>query len=443
MQEWSGHALLGLRAAEALPEWEMSLLQPDMRPDSLARPFFPKIHSVVEKLAAMCLILDWVYIPEFRRYCLQPGGRWVPHTLAAADGSAAITAQKPVSCTANLALLQDMLQALVVALQARDWEEALRRAGVLGHFVQEPFTPGHSTNNELFAQIFPDPVSGRHLRMHHFFDSASGDFQADAPRLLGTSVKECALNLLEAMRRGGRDSRKYIPAVVTAAYAGADPRRLQEILAPASQQAASLTASAWHSAFCLAFQRFEAADCAWLAERGLGELLPIFIHPSLYQEVIPGYLVENGYLQPLWAWEKDGLGRQREVHISAGFAMYGHAGIKYFLGSGVYHEFRCRVGLPSRARSGQDEHTRVLFAIETDAQENTVYSEDIEYGAQRQLEIELLPDQPLQEITVPLQNASTMLLTARCFPYTSAEGDSLFSIPSVIIAEPVLCKNAG
>lgn len=67
--EWTGHALLGLRTAEGLPEWEINLLKiTDMSDESIRRAFMPEIRNIREKLGAYCLILDWVYQEEFAHY---------------------------------------------------------------------------------------------------------------------------------------------------------------------------------------------------------------------------------------------------------------------------------------------------------------------------------------------------------------------------------------
>ena len=101
MLEWQGHALLGLRAAQGLPSWEIGMLRPDMSPEETGKPFMPEIRSVTDKLGAYCLILDWIYQPEYARYCRQENGRWIPHGPAADD----FTAQGAISMTANHILI--------------------------------------------------------------------------------------------------------------------------------------------------------------------------------------------------------------------------------------------------------------------------------------------------------------------------------------------------
>ena len=67
--DWQGHSLLGLRAAQGLPAWEIEMLKPNMHPEEIGQSIMPKITNTVEKLGAYCLMLDWVYQPAYEKYC--------------------------------------------------------------------------------------------------------------------------------------------------------------------------------------------------------------------------------------------------------------------------------------------------------------------------------------------------------------------------------------
>ena len=77
--DWEGHAILGLRAAQGLPQWEIDTLQPDMSPEEIGKVYMPPITNVREKLGSYCLILDWIYQSEYASYARRPDGSWIPH----------------------------------------------------------------------------------------------------------------------------------------------------------------------------------------------------------------------------------------------------------------------------------------------------------------------------------------------------------------------------
>ena len=317
--EWQGHALLGLRAAEGLPEWELSMLKPDMSSKGIGQPFMPPITNVTEKMGAFCLILDWIYQPEFAPYARQADGSWIPHHPVMAGGA--------VSETGNNALIADMLQKMIDELRAGCWEEAVRRAGSLGHFLQEPFTPGHSTPNALFEEIFPDPDPSRHWRLHCCFDSASGDFPPPVPELMGTTAKEAAFRIFNYVKQGIRSGLALIGPVVMAAYRGktiGENKHVYEtLLKKQSEMSSFITCCAWHTAFCIAFDRFDEKEREELRSFDLVSAVPYYMHPSKYVHIVPDKLAdEEGRLLPIDVWGENGS----EVRYAHGFGMFGHSG---------------------------------------------------------------------------------------------------------------------
>ncbi len=436
--DWQGHSLLGLRAAQGLPAWEIEMLKPDMSPAEIGKSIMPKITNTVEKLGAYCLMLDWVYQPEYAKYCRLENGRWIPHGPAGPDFAAS---NSNVSETANNILITTLLQGMIDELKAGHWEEAVRRGGALGHFLQEPFTPGHSTDNALFEQFFPDPNPLRHWRLHFCFDSANGDYPPPVPELAGTTAAEAAFHLFNYIKKGIISARALIGPVVQAAYRGEtlleNQKVFKALLNEQSRKAAYVTACAWHTAFCIAFNRFEQPDVKRLEEYDLTDALPYFMHPSLYVHIIPNKLVDNrGYLIPIDVWGEN----KREVHFEHGFGMYGHSGYKYYI-NGQFSRFRFKLGMPSRDHSRQNEYTDLCFSIETDTRENLLFSEDIEYGAAaRPLEVQLKAFAPVREYEVDIRGAATMIISSRCIPYTSPDGIVMYACPNLAVIDPVLVK---
>ncbi len=438
MLEWQGHALLGLRAAQGMPSWELDLIRPDMSPETIGKPFMPEIRSVADKLGAYCLILDWIYQPGFDRYCRQENGRWIPHGPAAED----FTGQGALSMTANHILIETLMNAMIAELRAGNWEEAVCRAGVLGHFLQEPFTPGHAMDNMLFEEIFPDPDPTRHIRLHHYFDCASGDFPPPKPRLMGRTVPEAALYLFNEIRSGIAEGKKMVGPVVEAAYRGKDMKDSEAVrkalLCKQSERAAFATVSAWHTAFCIAFDRFDPAETEPLHACDLVGLNPFFWHPSHYTHLLPDCLVCRGRKVPIEVWDKGENGELTGRKFAHGFGMYGHGGAKFYV-NGIFSEIRFKLGMPSGYTDGQDCHTRLHFAVETDDRENKLFSEDIEYEAKKRVfEVELGAREPLREVRADIAGAKTLILSSRAIPYTDEKGETRYSVPDLAIIDPVL-----
>jgi len=440
--DWGGHALLGYIAYETLPEWEKDLIKPDMSPAALGKPYISAaVKTPADKVAQMCGILDMIYYDECRPYATLPDGRWIPHCPPDANWQASVGSGQMRSPSASVALAELLMTRMIEAIRANDWEDAVRHGGALAHHLQEPFTPGHAVDNSLFHELFPDPDPERHMRLHHCFDAASGAFDPLPPKLMGTTVPEAAFRLLIEIDRGIRQGKKLIWPVIRAVYEGQPADAPSRLLAGQCRMASFATAAAWHTAICIALDRFDEAEAAALERLPLCELVPYFLHAWQYVEILPGHLVREKRKIPIHVWEPTPDGGKAEARIENGFGMGGHMGIKFFVNGDVYPRFRCRVGLPSRHREGQTEHTNARFYVEMDPEVNTVYSEDIEYQAVALAETPLAPGAPVRELEVDLRGARTLILRAQSQSWTDPEtGQVAFSIPHVAVCEPVLCK---
>ena len=125
--DWQGHALLGWRAFGMLPEWEKSLVKPDLSEAALAKPYLPPgIGSAGEKMAAMCLIMDWIYYDECRPYATLPDGRWIPHSPADENFSSVAGTGLPISNAATATLIETLLNKMIDALKNEDGQHRLR-----------------------------------------------------------------------------------------------------------------------------------------------------------------------------------------------------------------------------------------------------------------------------------------------------------------------------
>ncbi|MBR4674702.1 MAG: hypothetical protein IKP00_09570 [Victivallales bacterium] len=427
--EWQGHALLGLRAAEGLPDWEIEkLASTSMSAEAIGRAYMPAIRTVREKLGAYCLILDWVYQKEFEKYARMPDGKWVPHSPLTGNGGS-------FSFTANTALIANLMNHLIRELRAGNWDEAICWAGVLGHFVQEPFTPGHAISNSLFHELFPDPNPNRNIKLHWGFDSAGGDFPPPKPMLLGQSIPEAANRLFSEMFKGLKKGYQFIEPVIQSVYRGEPKSSQQAILMGQSQLAAQATASAWHTAFCIAFDRFneeerKASDSLLLTD------LPYYgSHLNRYETLCSGYVTDDQDQKvPMTVITPEG-----EHTFTDGFSLYGHGAVKYFL-NGAYSRFRFGLALPSRVLRGQDEHTLLDFTVETDDKENLVYSEDVIYHGNVILREEIQVGFALKWFDLDIKGAISLIISSRSASWTDENGVVCFTVPDIVIVEPRLIK---
>lgn len=441
-QGWGSHALLGRIAFESLPPRDQARFKLDLSPAAMDKPYFPaRVRTAADKTGFMCIILDLVYQDDCRPFATMPDGRWIPHGPPDEAGQAATGSGARIAPDRAVGITEWLMGMMVDAIRRDDWETAIRHGGALGHYLQEPFTPGHSVDNTLFHELFPDPDPSRHIRLHHAFDSASDLFEPTAPVLMGRDVTEAAFRLQIEIDHGVRAGKALIAPVIRSVYEGRPASHRQELLADQCRKAAFVTASAWHTAIAIADSRFDPAEAANLDTLPLTRLPPYFWHACQYVDLLPGCLVERGIKIPIHVWEADGRGGKRETRPADGFGMGGHSGIKFFVGHDVMARFRCRVGLPSRHTEGQDAFTRTRFRVETDTTVNRIYSEEILYQATPRFECELKPGAPVQEVDIDLRGAQSLILSARCEPHTDPKtGQSVFSIPHVAVCDPVLLR---
>jgi len=439
---WAGHALLGRIAYETLPRWEKDLIKPDMSAEGLGKPYIPDIVKTIgDKTGYMCAMLDLIYNEECRPYATLPDGRWIPHTPPDAEWQSSVGSRNPRSPVASTAIVELLMTRMVRAIRADNWEDAIRHGGALAHHLQEPFTPGHAVDNAIFQELFPDPDSSRHVRLHHIFDNASGHFEPRPPDLMGTTIAEAAFRLVVEIDWGIREGKKLIRPVIDSFYEGQPNSRRAELLAGQSQWASYVTACAWHTAICIGLDRFDPGETERLETLPLTQMLPYFWHACEYAEIVPNCLVEEKRKIPIHVWSRTPGGKRTDELVEDGFGMGGHMGAKFYVNGDVYRRFQCRVGLPSRQTEGQTEHTACSFFVEIDSDVNTVYSEDIEYNARTLDSFALIPGEPVRDVDVDITGARSLILRAQSTSYIDAEtGQVRFSVPHVAVCEPVLYK---
>ena len=435
------HTGVGRVAFDSLPEWEREVIQPDMSEPGLNRPYFPSgLQTVREKMACLCTVMDLVYYDECRPYATLPDGRWIPHSLPDENGYSSAGVGSQYSPLASANVIELLMGRAVEPIGSGSWEEGVHHLGALAHYLQESFAPGHAVSNDLFHELFPDPVPDRHIRVHHHLDHVGFEFEPRPAALMGTSVPEAAFRLQIELDRAIVESKKLVAPLLRAIYDGKSEAERAALLNGQGQRAAFVTASAWHTAISIALDRFDEAEAEQLGSLDVTRMVPYFLHHWQYVHLTPRCLVKAGRRIPIHVWAGD-QADGREERVEHGFGMGGHMGIKFFVTGDVYPRFRCRVGLPSRHTEGQTEHTDTHFFVETDPELNTTYSEDIEYGGSRAFCIALRPGEFPQEVDVDISGARTLILAAQSRPYTDSDSGQLrFSIPHIAVCEPILMR---
>lgn len=386
--------------------------------------------------------MDLVYYDECRPYVTFPDGRWIPHGPPDDHGQAATTSGESVSSLVSAVIIETLMNKMINDIRRDVWEEAIRHGGALGHFVQEPFTPGHAVDNNELQQLFPDPDRGRHIRLHPAFDCGTTDFKPLAPVLMGATVPEASFRIQIEIDRGIRRAKKLAGKIIELVYKHEKHRRAErkKILAGQSRAAVWLTSCAWYTAICIARSRFLKSELSSLANLNLISLTPYFWHHCQYFDLLPGCLVKNNRKIPIHVFSSEKKRFKKDRLVANGFGMGGHMGCKFFVNGDVYRRFSCRVGLPSRHTEGQSVNTRVEFRVETDRKLNKVYSEELKYGGHVIKNVLLQPGHPPKLIDVDITGARALMLVCESRPYRDNQGRLRWEVPHVAVCEPVLSR---
>jgi hypothetical protein len=414
-KSWTSHALLGVKAIESLPSWERNLLPAGLISIRKEFSFLPDcIETSEELMGGLCLIMDQVYNPKWHSYCVMPNGRWIPHTIPDCNGFAAYQSMGIVSHRMLAKIIEYLMIQMNEALCNSNWQEIVIHAGVLAHFLQDAVAPSHTVNMQQVCELFPDPIAGRHLTLGKYLYAVCDRFEPQTPIMAGTSIQEAACKLTWETIKCVHSARKTIIPLLNAIYSKQPVNVCEDLLIPHVKDASWLSASAWHTIFSLHAGHI---SHSYSSSIRLIDLKPYFIHPGKYTTFPSRYLIRN---------------QQDFCLKKGGFAMGGHSALKFMVGTGIYQSFSCKVSIDPEC----DSPVNLIFSIETDINENHVYSEDMEYGSERLLAVKLEPQKPSVELEVKIGNASTLILCARSFPLK----DGLFNIPDIIISEALLIK---
>ena len=428
--KWESHALLGIQAVRSLPPEEREWLdrEPPAGPE-LAR--LPECRTGAEQLAASCLLMDWAYEPLYAAYARQPSGLPFPHMLPDADGRGAFFSGNVPSPQVTAELIGQKIEGSVAALRSGSRLEFYRHAGVLGHFLQDITAPTHVIHSRLLRNLFPDPDPARHAGLTGCYTIAD-DLAVERPRLAGRTAGEAAFHLMNDAFFAADRAQRVIPQLMQAVYAR-DERLCREILRGPASDAAALSARAWHTVFCLAFDRFPESELAELSPFRLDCVFPAYRHPGLYAFAEPGGFCLDGRREPLRLLTDHGART-----FDSGFGMTGYSGMKFYL-HGQFSALEFTLGLADHESSFLP-HAELDFTVEVSDGWNRIFSEDMEFEGRVLRKIRLGPGAPARRVKVELDGAGTLILAAKTLPWQTAEGETRFDIPHLAVADPVLFR---
>ncbi len=420
---WDSHALLGIQAVRTLPDWELEQLSYPAAGPELA--LLPVCESGAEQLAASCLMMDWAYDPDYRSYTL------LPHMLPDRDGKGAFFSGNSPSPEKTAEIIEKQMNICIRALRSGDKLDFTRSAGILGHFLQDITAPTHTITPIMLRELFPDPQAGRLGKLSGCYLVAD-DLALSAPFLAGISVKEAAFHLTNDAFWAVTRARHLLPELMAAVYRR-DSGSCREILRPPAKDAAELTARAWHTIFCLAHEACPEKEAAALSPFPLSRVFPAYHHPDLYAQSGPDVFCFDEKRVPMDIMTPGGSRR-----FQSGFGMTGHSGMKFYLNR-AFSKVEFVLGMADR-ESSLKSHIDLDFSVETAADWNDVFSEDMFFEAERRSECRIGPGEMPRRFSVDIREAGTLIFASRATPYRNAAGAIDFDIPDIAVLDPVLTR---
>ena len=429
-ERFTSHARLGVQAAALLPSWEQQLLL--IPPSGEELQLLPRCDSALEQLAFDCLLMDWLYDERFRHLALQENGALIPHMMPDLNGDGAFFSGHPVHPGKCFEIVRYLLGNAVEELKKGRIHCFCRRAGILGHFLQDLTAPTHNIQSKVLRQLFPDPVPERLEGLKYCYETAP-DLGGKTPVVMGDTLDRAAFFITNQALKYADDSRRFLPELISASYRR-DHAQCCGILRTPARWAVELSADAWHTAFALAFNRFDGT--VFPEKIPLTHLYCAAHHPDIYAYTVSGNFLFDGKKYPLTLID----GAQGKNFVS-GIAMTGHSGMKYFTG-GIFSKVTFTLGLAEHP-SSYDKHINLDFSVETDREWCENASLDMEYGTARRISVNMTPGQPCRPIEADISGSAALIFASRATPYMDHGGSVNFAIPHIGIGDVQLWLTGG
>ena len=422
--EWTSHALLGKIAVRSLPLWCKEWLNFPPAGNELRK--FPPCQNGMDQLAASCLLMDWVYEPEFWKYGSQSNGRQLPHMLPDADGCGAYFSGNAPDPGKFAEILTGLMQRTLQALKSGNHLEFTRWGGILGHFLQDITAPTHTISGMMLRTLFPDPAPDRVKSLGHYCYLIDDSVEISVPVCLGSSISQAVFNLTQSAFAAADRARSLIPALIPAAYEE-DREQCRKILRTPVANAVQMTVDAWYTSFCIASD----VSCPRPQELPLTQLSPLYHHPDAYAYSGPDVFCLNQKKTPLTV-----ITEQGPQTFEHGFGMSGYSGMKFFL-NGVFDRLDFDLALADIPDS-EDPRLMIRFTIETDHGWNNIFSEDMEYGSKEILCHHIAPGDTIKHFTADISGAGTLIISAKAVTYQDEHGCTQFATTHIAVLNPIL-----
>ncbi len=260
------HGIMGEAAYLSLPLWEHKCWE--AQEESIPHYcFFPDLHLMYQRQPEK--------EEELSPYTVMPNGMVIPHGPCDEKYTLCIFSHCH-SRDVTAYVITYYMTKIVELLMKESYEEAAKFAGTFAHFLQDSCCPGHVANNYLLAKLMPPPP-GKYWHIHRVIDAwpcELKDIQRVKPRLLGTSIDEAVFNLgIEYDKAVGSALEKICPSI-QAVY-DEDNGKMQRIVNEWCGTGTHIVASAWHTAFSLANNRFEECERNMLERIHLSDVIPV------------------------------------------------------------------------------------------------------------------------------------------------------------------------
>ncbi len=395
------HCLMSRYALDALPAWE--------------REFWRDRHG---EIAANTLVPDSYFHDKekFAKYCVMDNDQVIPHGPTDDRYTTCAFAQSR-SFEPHRHTIGYYLGKLVETIGAGDSAESAMFAGVFAHFLQDSSQPAHLIHNDWLYQLVAKP-EGRYLHLHREFDDADPDTDVLAqiePCLLGTTIAEASFRLRAQFEAMMEKSLQAVVPMISAAYAGDKAAMTAAITGP-YQTATLLTASAWHTAHCIAARRFDDAELQQLKRIPLSSVpytSGFSIDPYGFRPLMDAVADGHGYTVPLSLIVKSGDDRGEPTSFAEGIAMT-WGDIVYDIPGGVYGELRAKIGLLSSVA----DDAQAIFKTVLDGAP-VVYEEGekkiLDYGGPIVYDSGVITGvDAARDIVIPLGEAERITLIVEC-----------------------------
>ncbi len=323
---------MGRYAFETLPAWQQEFWK-----------------GLGEQIARNCLVPDEYFTQKekYGKYCVMDNGQVIPHGPTDDNWTGLPFVQRP-SRGPHQYTIRYYLDRLVQSIGDEQRTDSAIFAGVLGHFLQDSSQPAHLIHNDWLYQLVAPP-DGCHLHLHREMDSADPEevaLKEICPCLLGTTVFEAAFHLRAQYERMIEASLAQVVPLVQAAYAGDKAAATRAITQPYAT-ATWLTASAWHTAHCIAAGRFDEEQRQALSAICLSSVphtSAISMDPYAFRPLMDAATDGQGRTVTLRLNVKSADGSVRETSFENGIAM-SWGNVIWDIPGSLYREFQATIGL--------------------------------------------------------------------------------------------------